>query len=264
MKLLRLGLVGILTAVIVMSVPLSSVAAEDEAWEFTLTPYIWMAGIEGDVKINRQKADVDIYFSDILDNLDFGGMIHLEAKKGRFGFYLDPDYLKVSVDKDLGLLGNTDTEFELEIWIIDFGGFYRIGQWGTERTMSLDVLFGGRYWHTSTEVNVDNPILGVAVDQKSEKDLLDPTVGFRFRSSLSDRFQVSVRADIGGFDISDNTSKLSWQAIGLLGYEVSKNATLFVGYRAINLDNEKSGSEMDLTLHGPVIGLTITFGGSKA
>ena len=118
----------------------------------------------------------------------------------------------------------------------------------------------------ATSYQVKSSVLssGVAVDQESDKDLLDPTVGFRFRRSLSDRFQISVRADIGGFDISDNTSKLSWQGIGLLGYELSKNKTLFAGYRAINLDYEKRGFELDLTFHGPVVGLAFLFGGSKA
>ncbi len=262
MKLLRSGSVVIMITLIFFYAQLCS-AAGNEGWEFTVAPYIWMAGIEGDVEINGQKADVDIDFSDILDELDLAGMVHLEAKKGRLGFFLDPTYLKVSADQDVGPLENIDVEFEQESWIIDFGWFYRVGRWGEARPMVLDILLGGRYWDISTKIEVDNPLPGVAVDQKSDRDLLDPVAGIRFRSCLADRFQVSVRADIGGFDISDNTSKLSWQAIGLLGYDLSKNITFLAGYRAINLDYEKNGDELDLTFHGPVVGLTILFGGGK-
>jgi len=52
---------------------------------------------------------------------------------------------------------------------------------------------------------------------------------------------------------------IGWQAIGMLGYDVSKSTTIFAGYRAIDLDYEKRGDELDLTFHGPVVGVDFRF-----
>ena len=93
--------------------------------------------------------------------------------------------------------------------------------------------------------------------------MLDPTVGLRFSSYLAGQFRIILKADVGGFDISDNTSKLSWQAIGLLGYDISKKTSLFAGYRVIDIDCENGSGELDLTFHGLVAGLTFQFGGSR-
>lgn len=263
MKFSRLGIIAATIAVTLLCTPLFSAAEESKGWEFLASPYVWMTAIDGDVTINHQSADMNIGFDDILDNLEFSGMFHMEAKKGRFGFFLETNYLKVSADDDLGALDDTDLDFEQESWIVDFGCYYRIGEWGTERPMTLDILCGGRYWNISTKLDEYNHLTGKSHDVKSDRDLLDPTVGLRFSSYLSDRFRINLKADIGGFDISDNSSKLSWQVIGLIGYDISKKTSLYAGYRIIDLDCEKGSFELDMTFHGPVVGLAFKFGGGK-
>ena len=238
-------------------------AEESEGWEFVASPYVWMTAIHGDVTIKLQSADLNIGFDDILDNLEFSGMFHLEAKKGRLGFFLETTYLKVSADDDLGALDNIDLDFELESWIVDFGCYYRIGEWGAEHPMTLDILLGGRYWNISTELDVHDHLTGKSHDLKSDRDLLDPTVGLRFGSYLSDRFMIALKADVGGFDISDNTSKLSWQVIGLIRYDISKKTSLYAGYRILDLNCEEGSVELDMTFHGPVVGLEFKFGGGR-
>ena len=45
-----------------------------EEWSFRIAPYAWMAGIEGVVKPfdAGPTTDVDLSFSDVLENLDIG------------------------------------------------------------------------------------------------------------------------------------------------------------------------------------------------
>lgn len=69
-------------------------------WEFAIVPYLWMSGLSGDIGVRGQTADVDISFSDIWDALDFGGQVHIEAKRGNWGFFIDTTYLKLSVDQE--------------------------------------------------------------------------------------------------------------------------------------------------------------------
>jgi hypothetical protein len=232
-------------------------AASDE-WEFTVAPYAWMAGIDGDIAIRGQKADVDVSFGDILDNVDFAFMLHTEARKGKWGFFFQPEYLKVSSDEKLGPRRNINVDVEIETWIVEFGGFYRAGLWGGNRSY-LDLLLGGRYWNLSTEMDVSIPVIGIAVDRDSDIDIIDPFVGLRFRTYLTDKVLLSLRGDIGGFGISDSTSDVTWQAIGLFGYDISERSTIFAGYRGLGIDYDEDDIGLDLSFHGPIIGFAYRF-----
>jgi hypothetical protein len=70
-----------------------------EAGRFEVTPYLWAAGIDGDIQFGRlPKTNVDQSFSDILDVLGIGVMGAFEARKDRWGFLFDAMYLKISDD----------------------------------------------------------------------------------------------------------------------------------------------------------------------
>lgn len=75
---------------------------------------------------------------------------------------------------------------------------------------------------------------------------------------LSDRWDLSLRGDIGGFGIG---SDFTWQMTALLGYRFplfGADATAAIGYRILD-QNYDDGFEWDMTLHGPVLGLGIRF-----
>ena len=59
---------------------------QDSTWEFTITPYLWMTGIDGDVTVKGRDAEVDVGFDDILDDLDIAALAHFIAKRGRWKF----------------------------------------------------------------------------------------------------------------------------------------------------------------------------------
>ena len=65
-------------------------------WEFSLAPYLWMAGLEGTVEADRLSADVDVSFSDIWDELDIGVLAAFEARRGKFSVTTNAIYLKLS------------------------------------------------------------------------------------------------------------------------------------------------------------------------
>lgn len=241
-----------------------SAGAEDNGsttWEWTIAPYVWMSGIDGDVTIGGQTADVNISFSDILDNLDFAGMLQVEARKRRFGFFAQPNYFKVS---DKGEVQGISVDFKTESWIVEFGGTYQLAGWtSNERPGSLDLLLGGRYWNISNKVNVAIPVVGVAENRSRDSSITDPFIGIRMGTYLSKRLFFRIRGDAGGFDISSNTSKRSWQGIAFLGYDVSETVSIAGGYRVLTVNvQEENGpvvNGIDLTFDGPVVGVAFRF-----
>ena len=58
-------------------------------WTFTIAPYGWLAGLEGDVGARGRTTHVDESIGDILDNLDIAAMAVAEARYERFGLFTD-------------------------------------------------------------------------------------------------------------------------------------------------------------------------------
>ena len=90
---------------------------------FELTPYLWLAGVDGDVTARRTTAKMDSDFTDMLDKLEFGFAGHLDARKGKWAFFLDGMYLKLGDEGKRPLL---KTESEIEALLAEFGVAYRV------------------------------------------------------------------------------------------------------------------------------------------
>ncbi len=82
--MLRRIQVFLLTAILCIA---TSPAQADENWQFQIAPYVWAAGMEGDVATlpGVPAASVDASFTDILEILNAAFMIAGEAHNGRFG-----------------------------------------------------------------------------------------------------------------------------------------------------------------------------------
>jgi hypothetical protein len=75
----------------------SGVANGNESdWEFEVTPYLWAAGLDGNVGIRDRTADVDVSFRKLLKHLDGAIMVTGEARHGPWGFGIDLIYVNVS------------------------------------------------------------------------------------------------------------------------------------------------------------------------
>ncbi len=66
-------------------------AANAGGWSFALTPYVWLASLNGDVGAvpGLPKVSVDADFGDIIENADMAFMLAAEARHGRFGIVTD-------------------------------------------------------------------------------------------------------------------------------------------------------------------------------
>src|SRR5689334_6815796 len=84
--------------------------AGSDKWMFQLTPYLWLAGLNGTVGVsqNLPTMSIDASFGDIFENLDAGIMAIGTARKGRFVALTDISYVSLSADSDgsTALLGS--------------------------------------------------------------------------------------------------------------------------------------------------------------
>lgn len=252
--------VTIVLAILAAGLICSSAYGQEEIgsaddWQFSVTPYLWLVGIEGDLSVKGNEVDIDVGFDDIWDALDFAGQVHIEAVKGRWGLFVDPTYMALSTDK---ALKPATAEMELDMWVFEFGGFYRLGDWagegGNGRPMTLDILAGGRYWCLDAEVEIG------LLSREQNVDWIDPFVGLRLIAQINDRLSFLARGDIGGFAVSSDASEFTWNVFAGPTFKLSEKMTLIAGYRALGLDRERgSDFDGDLTFHGPLVGLNIRF-----
>lgn len=231
--------------------------------EFTIVPYLWAPNIKGEMTIGRQTGNVDIGADAVLDETEFAGMLQMEARFGRFGLFVQPNYFKLEEDQSIL---QTDVDLTLKFWMIEFGGFLRLAEMGVVRTHPatyLDLLFGGRYWGIERETEVSSTLFFTESDENVH--LIEPFVGLRMATYLTDHILFGVRGDAGGFGAKgdDVESKLTWQAITFLGYEFNTVFGIQAGYRWLSIDMENTevsfNNEIDLDFEGPFAGLSFRF-----
>ncbi len=235
---------------------------EEDKWQLITAPFLWAAGIDGNVTLRGITSDISIGFDQIKDHLEGAFMTYVELRKEKFGFYANPMYLKLTGSASTAFPFNTrQTDFEQQLWVVEVGGFYNLVKTGPEdKPLVVDAIAGGRYWNNEFNLSYSGPHVPT-VSRGESKNLIDPFIGLRADQRLSKKFHLTVRGDIGGFGASNSSSDFSWQAMGLAGYDFSKRFTLFAGYRALALKKEDgSGTDrhgIDITLNGPILGLQV-------
>ncbi len=224
-------------------------------WSFSLSPYLWFAGLDGDIGVRSlPPVDVDVGFSDIFDHLDWFPppvMLAGEVRYGRFAFITDFIYLGLEADGESPGPAPLSADVDMKTVVWGFGGAYRALQ---DDTASVDLFAGGRLWSLDADVTLAGP---PGVQQGSgNKTWVDPIVGLALRTELGGGFGVRFVGDVGGFGVS---SDVTWEVLGTVQYQLADWVALEAGYRHLAVDFEDDGYVFDAALSGPLIGGTFRF-----
>jgi hypothetical protein len=161
-----------------------------------------------------------------------------------------------------------DVDLELKEFLLEFGGFYRLGTWPigsshNEPSITLDALAGGRYTHLDVEINIDSALPIIPSDVDGDQDWLDLFVGGRMILNPTEKLTFVLRSDIGGFDFGFS-SDIAWNLVSWIGYELPwYRITPIIGYRVLYTDyDDGSGDDRfvyDTWTYGPLLGLAFRF-----
>jgi hypothetical protein len=256
--LLTIGLVVLLIACG------GSAGSAQDRWEFDVIPaYLWVPGFDGDVSVGISGGEgeiidspVDTGSEDSLVDLDFGWLLHVEARKRRWSLMVDGLYTKLQKDAKAGL---PELDLAIQTWLVDFGAWYNVYQRplgaGDGQYLNLELLAGGRYISMDVDVDLFDRLISVGANEQG----IDPIFGARLSADLTRKFAASLRGDVGG----GVTTNLTWSLSGFLGYYFTRSFGVWGGYRAMYLEfDEGSGEDqfkVDLTLTGPIVGLGFRF-----
>jgi opacity protein-like surface antigen len=221
-----------------------------DGWTFGGALYLWGAGISGESGVfGLPPQDVDLSFSDILQDLDFAFMGLGEARNGRFAIGMDITYTKVGSDIDNPREGPTlidKVSVDTTSWMVTGYGGYSI--FDTE-DVRVDLIGGARYWSVNTDFEVDFS----NVPDRSFDDgasWVDPLAGVKMRLDVTENVYISSWGMIGGFGVG---SDLMWDLMAGAGYSFTEHFDVFAGYRAVSVDYSDDGFVYDMVQQGPVV-----------
>jgi hypothetical protein len=247
-------------------------------WHFTIAPYAWGVGLSGDIGLfGRGPVDVDIPFSDILENLDFAAMVVAEAHNGTWGVFVDLNYTSLSagksrspsLERDIFEQFEATAEVSASADITEFIGTM-MGQWRAvdSEQMTLDLMAGARFWNIDNEIDasatvtvagpgpLDDVTASRSVSGSDGASWIDPMVGFKSRINTSMPVYFTGWGLVGGFGVG---SDLNWDVMGGVGYQWTDTFSTVLGYRALGVDYEDDGFVYDVIQQGVAFGGVITF-----
>jgi hypothetical protein len=235
-------------ALFMLAVSLAPASADDtltpsDEWRYFVAPYLWATGIDGDTTVRGTTIPVDVSFGDIVDDLDFAALVHFEAMKGSWGFFVDTIYMDLGDEFTVGPVSGSVSQ---QLGLAEAAGYRR---WGSDRR-AVDFLFGTRYWSADGTVNPG----GILPMVKGSQSWADAMAGARVLCKPWEHWLIVFRADVaaGGSDPSYN-------GVLMFNYLFEKMVSIDFGYRYLDEDYEtgQGANEfaLDAVFDGPIVGV---------
>jgi hypothetical protein len=222
-------------------------------WHFRTAFNLWGAAISGTVGRDKTESDVDAGLGEIFENGTIGLEFQFEAGTGKWSILFDGMWMHMGDDAEAS--GGRDADFDGDFGFIDMAAGYEFKRFSVRgKTVALDALLGFRWTSVDTSIQVKEGDLP-RPKRDDNRDFIDPYLGIRARSSLSEQFLLTGTATIGGVGIGSDlfaTGEL------MLEYRLNDTWWLAGGYRVYYYDYDDN-FQWNVTMHGPFIGIAARF-----
>lgn len=223
----------LLGSILILAAPL----ARARDWDWSVAPYLWAAGIDGNAGLGSLQTDIDVDFADLVDVLAGAALIHVEAKQDDFGLFGDLVFLALESDADSGA---NRVEVEFDTTIVELGYLRNLSNVGLE--------LGIRYWDFDLEIQPTN-LPGIERNQ----DWFDGFVGVRADRAINDKWSWVTRANVGA-----GGSDLSFGVDTTFGRKLGPGQLVF-GVKLLDVDYETPSARgipfrVDTMFFGATIG----------
>jgi hypothetical protein len=180
----------------------------DKAWSADMTLYMLGAGMSGNATVHGVTTDVNVPFSDIWRNLQFGVMGRPTVHYRHWAISTDVIYMGLGAAKNGYDLG-------FDQWLVEPVVQYQVTPW-------LSPYAGARYISLKGDLRGPQGRTGTGV-----QSWWDPVVGADVHLPIKGKIGLVVHGDVGGFGAG---SSFSGQIEPMLDWRVGKKVSLQFGY----------------------------------
>jgi len=219
-----------------------------DGWHMDITPYLWFAGVHGTSGVAGHNVSIHASAADVLSNFNIGFMGAFEPRYNRVLFPVDFMWIKLTDYHGLPFDGGfTTAKAEFKQTILTPGIGYRAVQ---HEKVTVDGLFGIRYWHMNGSVSLQPSPLGNTFSGTA--DWVDALGGANIQLELTPKLSIGIRGDAGA-----GSANHDYEIVGLFGVRVAKKWVLNAGYRYMDVDYRPSSTFVyDVAQSGLVLGAT--------
>lgn len=245
---------AVLTTALGAAAQAQGIAMNDDARQFYISGYLFASGVKGEVSTvgALPNANIDMSFRDVIGDLEGGIMGMAEYRDGPWTVMGDLMYTHVNPTGSLPGPAASTVELHQRQTTLQANALYRAYATPDVR---VDLGVGLRYWHLDNTIDVSAGSFPTLSGQQKQ-DWFDPVLAVRFQTRLNDKWRATLFADYGG---SGGGSDETWQVVGTLDYSMKENLLLRFGYRVLATDYRDGNFEYDITMRGPLLGLTYRF-----
>ena len=246
-------------ASIAASLAVQPASAQSKDWEVTLTPYIWLSWPEGDIEAKSgpiaggggNLPEINASFDDVGLSGAFTGSGDFRYRN--FGVFGDLTYYELEAEKDITIVGDVfvDGQFEVKGTKGMLLGYWRALDDGRN---TIDLLGGVHY--LKAEVGVDLTTASRALSASIDEDWVDPLIGIRGTTALSEHFGLEGFATYGGWGVSSDELYDIWVAAY---WRFNQTFGASLGYRYFTDKFEGDRLEYEASFSGPLAGLAFHF-----
>lgn len=226
-------------------------AQQASGWQFEATPYLWLAGMQGDVGVGPVTVEgAQANFGDIMKSLRAGFMGAFEARKNRFGVLFDAIYMQLSQSTP------APAPFPGDIHARPTQQAYTLAAlWRVDDAHNVDLVGGVRV--NDVRLDLDLSASALAPQGRSStqnRTWADAIVGARAQYAIAPQWTLVGYVDLGG-----GGSDFTWQALAGANYAISPTMTAKFGYRYLKVDDHRDNFLYDVATGGPYAGIGLRF-----
>lgn len=236
----------------------STYAASEDHWTVEIAPYLWAINMNGTVQTGGNRLHINENFNDVLSQLNWAGMVWVDARKDKWDIFLNTLYASLS---NTVHDGNTSLDANNYYSIVSVGASYEIYKkfFSNSSLVTLEPYLGARYTLNNTTLTLSSPLFTIRA--ADDQHWTDPILGLRVNYWMTKAWKIILAGDIGG---TNARTHYSYNVLGLLGYKPQKwsNTTLYLGYRLLDQHYETGNGptfyNWNMKNFGPLIGIAIT------
>jgi len=230
---------------------------QKDGWHLGANLYLWMPTIGGE---STSGDTIEVTFDDLVKSLEFGVMGGIDARHGRWHLTTDVMYMKLDDENDGKITVpdggglKADANMKLQSWIVTpAAGYALVNDVGQ---CVFEVLAGVRYlWmKPELELEISDRLNQRNITISDSGEVWDFIVGIRGMLNIEENWYAQYLLDMGTGD-----STFTWQAMGGIGYRVSKVVDVVAAWRYLYWKFDDNKVLDNLYINGPLIGAKVRF-----